>query len=128
MIGLSGVASARRSLFTELRARTATVTARREPSVTEGVKRKPLWPRPAREKEAAARGSAAAGVNEPMLPESLNDANAERFFWNWLVAAKAGDTAVTTSAIATPAATPVFSLFFSPPIILFYVSCRATNT
>src|SRR6187549_715905 len=51
------------------RARTATVTARlplRRDSV--GVKRKLLVSRPLRANTAASRGSAAAGVKEPMSP------------------------------------------------------------
>src|SRR5689334_21499094 len=55
-------------------ARTATVTAWLPAWVVEaGVKRKPLSASRARAKRAATRGSAAAGVNEPIPPRTLSD-------------------------------------------------------
>src|SRR3954470_7282208 len=84
--------------------RTATVTARRPPGVSDGVKRK-LESSPSRASAAAIFGVDAAGVNEPSSPGSarVRTGRLARFFLTTVLAAPpAVDESTRAAASAAP--------------------------
>ena len=89
------------------RARTATVTRRAPPGVSDGVKRKPEAPSPARPKLDPKCASAAAGVNEPIALDASVAVCAGRFLWMLLLGLRGmGQRRARASARASPSAIP----------------------